>query len=48
MMLRSLVLVLGLAALPGLARSESPALPAGYAVHQSLVLDHATNGIDGA
>jgi hypothetical protein len=30
------------------ARAAGPALPAGYAIHQSLALDPAANGIDGA
>ncbi|HLZ67084.1 MAG TPA: hypothetical protein VKQ29_12700 [Aliidongia sp.] len=42
------LLLAGLIALPGLARADEPAVPAGYAIHASLPLDPAANGIDGA
>ena len=41
-------ILVGLLALSGLARADEPALPAGYALHRSLPLDQATNGIDGS
>lgn len=41
-------LLAGLLALPGLAWADEPAVPAGYAIHQSLPLDPATNGTDGS
>ena len=43
---RAALCLLALLAVP--AWADAPAPPAGYAVHQSLALDQAANGIDGA